>query len=181
MTLGPLTARARYLAIRAVVVAVMAGAAVPPLAGAETDRPSVTHIRTSSVPIRELIRDATARSATFRQTVATIEATDGIVYVEAGTCGHSVRACLVLGLAISGPNRILRVLIDLRKADEDLQGSIGHELTHATEVLSNPAVRSNGAMYNLYAREGSLRVGGFETDAAIQAGEKIRAELRVNR
>jgi hypothetical protein len=110
-----------------------------------------------------------------------LEMTDGIVYVEEGKCGHSVRACLVLGVAISGPNRLLRILVDARKADWDLQGSIGQELRHAVEVLSDPAVRSDGTMYHFYASEGSHQVGGFETQAAIEAGETVRAELRRQR
>ena len=145
---------------------------------AETDQLPIAHIRTSSPVVRRLVRDAFTRSPTFRQIAEMIEATDGIVYVEEGKCGHSVRACLVLGLAISGPNRLLRILVDSRRADWDLQGSIGHELRHAIEVLTDPAVRSDGAMYHFYSSEGSHQVGGFETEAAIQAGERVRAELR---
>jgi hypothetical protein len=170
----------RYLAARTAIVAVMTGTAGH-AAAAETDAASVTHIRTSSPAIAELIHDATARSPAFRHIVDTIAATDGIVYVEEGKCGHSVRACLVLSVAISGRNRLLRVLVDTRKADWDVQGSIGHELQHAIEVLSNPAVRSNAAMYYFYALQGSDRVSMPETEAAIRAGEKVRAELRAHR
>jgi hypothetical protein len=179
--LHPPTCGLLHLAIRTAVIAAITGSAVY-AAAAEPDAPPATHIRTSSPAIAALIHDASVRSATFRQIVETIDASDGIVYVEEGKCGHSVRACLVLGIAVSGPNRLLRVLIDPRKADWDLQGSIGHELRHAIEVLSNLAVRSNGAMYNFFARgEGSHQVGGFETEAAIRAGEAVRAELRAHR
>lgn len=149
--------------------------------GAETDQPPIAHIRTSSPVVRRLVRDALTRSPTFKQIAEMIEATDGIVYVEEGKCGHSVRACLVLGVAISGPNRLLRILVDVRRADWDLQGSIGHELRHAIELLSDPALRSDGAMYHFYASEGSHQVGGFETEEAIQTGERVRAELRRQR
>ena len=131
--------------------------------------------------IATLIQDATVRSATFRHIADAVAATDGVVYVEEGRCGHGVRACLVLGVAISGPNRLLRVLVNTHKADWDLQGSIGHELRHAIEVLSDPAVTSYEAMFGFYTREGLHRVDGFETEAAVEAGDAVRTELRARR
>jgi len=139
----------------------------------------VPRIRTSSPVIARLIHDATERSPTFHQMVDTISATDGVVYVEQGTCGHGVRACLVLTVTIAGPSRMLRVLVDPHKADSDLQGAIGHELRHAIEVLSIPTVRSDGALYHLYERGSSFQDHPFETIAAIQAGEIVRTELNA--
>jgi hypothetical protein len=79
----------------------------------------------------------------------------------------------------AGPNRILRVVVDIRKADWDLMGSIGHELRHAVEVLADPSVTSNAAMYFFYART-ALRgsKSSFETKAAVQAGNTVRDEVR---
>jgi hypothetical protein len=37
----------------------------------------------------------------------------------------------------AGPNRILRIQVDTRKAGWDLMGSIGHGLRHAVEVLGD--------------------------------------------
>src|SRR5258706_15181272 len=58
---------------------------------------------------------ATAQSMTFRELVDRINATDGIVYVSEGQCGHGVRACLSNTMTMAGPNRVLRILIDARK------------------------------------------------------------------
>lgn len=60
----------------------------------------------------------------------------------------------------------------------DLMGSVGHELRHAVEVLDNPKVTSTTAMYFFYEREGRRVFAGFETDAAVQAGNAVRAEVR---
>ena len=59
-------------------------------------------------------------------------------------------------------------------------GSIGHELRHTVEVLGERRVRSSAAMYHFYAREGRRGTtrGTFETDAAIDAGQNVRAEVR---
>jgi hypothetical protein len=56
-------------------------------------------------------------------------------------------------------------------------GSIGHELQHAVEVLSTPDVTDTATMYRFYEREGRRVFGGFETEAAIRAGQNVRAEL----
>jgi hypothetical protein len=81
---------------------------------------------------------------------------------------------------LAGPNRVLQILIDGRKTDREAMGSIGHELQHAVEVLSNPTIRSVGKMYFLYKRicnPCGLRF--LETDAAIRAGDAVRGELQT--
>ncbi|HEY5617892.1 MAG TPA: hypothetical protein VIK60_08095 [Vicinamibacterales bacterium] len=139
--------------------------------------PGIARLRTLGGNLATIVTQATARSATFRELIHAICKTNGIVYVEQGRCGHGVRACL-LGVTVAGANRIVRVRVDTNKVDWDLMGSIGHELQHAVEVLSNPAVTSTTAMFIFYEREGNRRAGVFETGAAIQAGDDVRAEAR---
>lgn len=136
-----------------------------------------THVRTHSPELASVIRQAAERSTTFRSLVDAIDASDGIVYVEPGDCGRGVRACLVTVTA-AGPARILQVRVDPRKADWDLMGSIGHELRHVVEVLGSPAVTSTAAMFFFYEREGRRVSHGFETDGAVRAGNRVRAEVR---
>ncbi|HEY6363022.1 MAG TPA: hypothetical protein VIX63_18075, partial [Vicinamibacterales bacterium] len=126
-----------------------------------------------------LIGQAAVRSETFRSLVETIDASDGIVYVEEGRCARGVRACFV-GVTDAGPNRLLHVVVDTRKAEWDLMGSIGHELRHTIEVLSDPRVRSSVQMHFFYAREGrpGTGEGTFETAAAVEAGQNVRKEVR---
>jgi hypothetical protein len=143
-----------------------------------TGAPVFTRVRTNSPVVARLIQEATQRSATFRTLVDTIHASDGIVYVNEGDCGHGVRACLV-DVTAAGSNRILRIQLDTRKADWDLMGSIGHELRHAVEVLGDPTVTSKGAMYFFYNRIGRRGTkSSFETEAAVAAGNAVRSEVR---
>lgn len=126
------------------------------------------------------IKDATARSKTFRGLVEQIGSTDGIVYVAEGECGHGVRACLITLITLAGPNRVLRILVDPQKADRELMGSIGHELQHAVEVLSHRGIRSSNAMILFYLTTANVgpHSNRFETYAAIEAGNAVRTELR---
>jgi hypothetical protein len=135
-------------------------------------------VRGVSARVVGVINGGAARSRTFRALVDQIGRTDGIVYVAEAQCGNGVRACLLLTMTLMGPNRVLRILVDPKKEDCELVGSIGHELQHAIEVLSHRTVRSGSAMTLLYKKEGSKEGGHFETDAAIKAGNAVRAELR---
>jgi hypothetical protein len=127
-----------------------------------------------------VISEATARSKTFRGLVDRIGSTDGIVYVAEGQCGHGVRACLLPTMTMAGPNRVLRILVDPRKVDRDLMGSIGHELQHAVEVLGDRTIRDHGAMVLLFKQMCAGCLFRFETDSAVQAGNAVRAELRAS-
>ena len=154
--------------------AVMIGAGTGHAAGADNVSPRV---RSSHPYIRAMIEEAGRRSATFRRLVSDIEATDGIVYVEQGVCGHSVRACLALSVTPAGEYRILRVLVDARRRDWNVMASIGHELQHALEVLANPRVTTSEGMYLLYQREGDTMGGSFETAAAERVGTAVERDV----
>ena len=135
-------------------------------------------VRTESPALATLIRQATQRSATFRGLIDTIEASDGIVYVNEGECARGVRACLLHLVTVAGPWRRLWVHVDTQRPDWDLMGSIGHELHHATEVLSDRRVTSNLAVVQFFRTEGKVTNGSLETGAAIKAGFAVRAEVR---
>jgi hypothetical protein len=139
-----------------------------------------TRIRTENPAIATLIEKATSRSETFRALVAAIEQTDGLVYVLEGSCGHGVRACMPHRITKLGPNRMLRIFVDPRRTDQDLMGAIGHELQHAVEVLSESSVDTDAELHLLYSKLSSEVSGRFETAAAIQAGGRVRAEVRAN-
>jgi len=134
-------------------------------------------VRGTSARVVAVINEAVARSERFRGLVDQIGTTDGIVYVAEGNCGHGVRACLLLTMTAMGGHRVLRILVDPRKPDRDLMGSIGHELQHAAEVLSHRSIRSYSAMINFYKKACVGCDHVFETDAAIAAGVAVRREL----
>jgi hypothetical protein len=144
------------------------------------DAPAL-HVRSNNTSIAPLISQATKQSRTFRGLMETINASDGIVYVIEGKCGHGVRACLVT-VSKEGPTRFLWVRVDTHKADLDVMASIGHELRHTIEVLSEPRVTSGAALYMFYSGVGSRDANGaFETTAAVEAGNFVWSELRKYR
>jgi hypothetical protein len=134
-------------------------------------------VRSSHAYLRAMIDEAVMRSPTFRDLVAAIGATDGIVYVEQGACKHGVRACLALDVTPAAGFRILRVLVDARQPDWDVMASIGHELRHALEVLENRAIVDNAGIYLFYAETRDAKDRPFETRAATEAGFAVRREV----
>jgi hypothetical protein len=150
----------------------------PPPVGAQ-DEPKMSRVRADTPSIVEAIRAGLEHSATYRNVVATIDRSDGLVYIEPGKCGAGVLACLALSVKIAGPYRILRILVDPRKKNCPLTASIGHELQHAAEALSDPKVNSNRAIYFFFhQRDMSTPSGGFETREAIRVGMDVMAELQ---
>ena len=182
-----MTTTARRTAGVAVVMAILgwtSPAAATESSAALASQPSRmapdARVRGLGTRLVAVIIDATAQSQTFRRLVDRIGATDGIVYVGEGQCGHRVQACLLVTMTIAGPNRVLRILVDPRKSDRDLMGSIGHELQHAVEVLSHRSIRNSSAMILLYKEMCHACGFRFETDAAIRAGTAVRDELRTS-
>ena len=135
-------------------------------------------VRPLGARMQTVVIDAAAQSKTFRGLIERINATDGIVYIVEGDCGPRVGACLKWAITFAGSNRVLRIFVDGRKTDRDAMGSIGHELQHAIEVFSEPTVTNASQMYLLYRRLCRHCELLFETDAAIQAGDAVRRELR---
>jgi hypothetical protein len=131
-----MTKTTRHLMTVGLMMTGLAGAERP-AAAADAGTPAVSRVRTGSATIAARIQQASERSKTFRGIVDTINASDGIVYVEEGYCEKAVRACFV-SVTASGPNRILLVKVDSRKEDWDLMGSIGHELRHTIRSARRP-------------------------------------------
>jgi hypothetical protein len=169
----------QYLAIRATLVASIACALVHPAAAAGGD-PPIVRVRSTDASLASLIDRAARQSATFQRLIATIERSNGIVQVEAGMCRHGVRACLKMWMETAGATRYLRVVIDRRKddRDEDVMASMGHELQHAVEGLSESGVTNGRLLFNFFARFAPTEGDRFETTAAIDAGDAVRNELR---
>ena len=143
----------------------------------------IPRVRSSDSTLAGLIDRATRGSETFRSLITSIQASNGIVYVEPGRCGHGVRACLKIWMQVGGPNRFLWIVIDRSPSDRDVQvmGSLGHELQHAVEVLSEPAVTNGATMYNFLRRTASNHSNRFETTAAVNAGNDVIDELMDQR
>lgn len=135
-------------------------------------------VRSSGEPLTTVLREAARRSPTFRTIVDTIEQSDGIVYIEPGSCFTDARSCLIR-LSEAGSRRFLRVHVAMERPEWDLMGAIAHELWHALEVLGQRGIRSTSAMHLFYERQGLRTSSGFETTEAVRAGNQVRREVRA--
>ena len=140
--------------------------------------PGSPRLRGSDPAIAAAIEQTLERSPTFRQLMAAINRTDGIVYVHYGACGRSVLACLLLAVTQAGPNRILHIRVDRRRKGHDLMVAIGHELSHAVELFNVPTVIDATTARNYYRRNAAIERYSFETEEAIEIELKIDKELR---
>ena len=148
--------------------------AQPPTASASSH---FARVRSANPRLTALIAEAAERSPTFRALIASIEATDGIVFVEDGTCARGVTACLTWQVTLAGPYRMLFVRIDTRKSARDFMASAGHELQHALEVLVERGLRSTAAIQLFYMRGMSPESPrAVETAAAVAAGNAVFRE-----
>lgn len=171
-----MTRTTRHLIVGAMMTMVAGGGRAAVAAGVDT--PAMPRVRSHHPGIASLIERAAKRSKTFRDLVDAINTSTGIVYVEEGQCGrHVVKSC-VAAVTQTATNRILVVQVDIRIANGELMGLIGHELRHAIEILGDPRVVDATSMYFLYQRIGGLGTyTAFETQAAVQAGDAVRAEV----
>jgi hypothetical protein len=68
-------------------------------------------------------------------------------------------------------------MVNLRRAVGcELVASIGHELQHALEALSNPRIRTGAGMSSFFHQIGPEGPRRFETQDAIQAGLSVAKE-----
>jgi hypothetical protein len=149
----------------------MAGLAMVMVLAAATETHAAGRVGAADPGLAALIADTTGRSATLRQMIEAIDASDGLVYVVRG----------LDFLSVAGPYRYLLITLDDRGADAQAMASLGHELRHVLEVLAEPAVTSKATMYHFYHGMALRRGNGFETKAAILAGDMVREELRKAR
>ena len=174
------TGRFQRLVIRAALITSVVWG-VAPGAAAAGDDPDVVRVRSTEPSLAALIDRAAAQSPTFQGLLATIQRSNGMVQVENGKCHHGVWACLKLWMETVNSTRFLRIVIDRSKGDSDLDvmASLGHELQHAVEALSEPGTTNSVSLYNFFGRLSPTSRDRFETDAALRVGKNVHNELRA--
>jgi hypothetical protein len=164
-----------------VVVSVGLALCPSPALGQTTE--AIRHVRAFDPALRELLDEGIERSVTFRSLVQLIDGTDGIVYVESGGCSiGAAMGCLVLSVREAGHTRYLSIHVPARRhRHDDHIALIGHELQHASEVLTAAWVRNSAHAYALFIRIGSTEsIRSFETAEAQRVGAVIAGELAAH-
>jgi hypothetical protein len=146
--------------------------------------PIESPVRSSSARIIALLVDGVRDSTMLKRLIETLQATDGIVYIEPGACrrgADKLNACLVNEVVAAGGRRYLRILVNLRRDPVDLTSSIGHELQHTVEVLSDRSVTGMASMLAFYQGDGRNGARSYETEAAVDAGLTVAREINASR
>jgi hypothetical protein len=141
------------------------------------------HIRPEAPMLKTAIATALEGSPTFRSIVERIDGSDVIVHM---TCGYfkSVTMAGRTMLSSAGPDvRYVRVQILCDQSPPALMAIVAHELQHAAEIASARAVVDDNSFGRLYRKIGfptclSPETSQFETAAAVEAGRRVRAEVR---
>ena len=169
----------RHVTATAAIVTI-AACSLTRSATAQENNQQLRRARSLDVSITELMEQAVARSPTFKRLVATVEASNGIIYIEAGLCPGRVLACLPSWMVSSGGNRFMRIVVDRQRLDSDelMVGAIAHELQHAIEALSDRFVTDGNKMFFFYRRYAPTAKEQVETMDAIQAGMAAEDEWR---
>jgi len=141
------------------------------------------HIRPEAPMLKTAIATALEGSPTFRSIAERIDGSDVIVHM---TCGYFKSATMAGRTMLSsvGPDvRYVRVQILCDQSPNALLAIVAHELQHVAEIASARAVVDDSSFGRLYRKIGfptclSPETNQFETAAAVEAGRRVRAEVR---
>jgi hypothetical protein len=150
---------------------------LPIAASAETP-----HVRTTDAQMAQLIAQGQAHSASFRALVDALNRSDVIVYVEPRIVRVKLGGYLIHRVFEREGYRYLRVVVSTPASENKLIEVVAHELQHALEVATAPAVRRPDDIASLFQRIGFRDAGCprrcYETLDAIHMGRRVREEFR---
>jgi PadR family transcriptional regulator PadR len=144
-----------------------------------------THVRTTQPAILVLVNEGKARSETFRRLVATLDASDVIVYLEPKMTRPMLGGYLFHAVGGRGDWRYLRIAVDFQGAPNRVISLLAHELQHAVEVAQAPEARDGESLEKMFSR---LAIPGgcggstcYETQASKDVESTVGDELRAAR
>jgi hypothetical protein len=159
------------------LVAVLLGAALAPwLQSGLASAAEGPAVRALDARADAALRAGLDGSATFRELVAAVRASDVVVYVETSqrlrTHGQTTF------MSTAGGQRLLRVSLDFQNLGPWMIACLAHELQHAIEIAGAPDARDAEAVERLYRRIGeATNSGGWCTVAAKRAGADVLDDL----
>ena len=142
-------------------------------------------IRVQDERLTRLLDYGKQHSVLLQALVVRLESSDVVVYLQ---CDRQLRSELSGRLSYVGTSAGLRyVMVRVGYIGDRLRqiALVGHELRHAVEIADTPEIVDRASLQTAYERIGyvnkSVSVRGilaFESDQALQAGERILRELR---
>ena len=141
-----------------------------------------SHVRADDARLTNALREGVRQSPTFRDLVARLDQTSGLVHLVSSRCLTRVsepRACLDHNIRVSGGFRFLRVNVHPSESGVTLLALIAHELQHALEILADDSIMTFEDVEKLYERIGTKRRSGtVETEAALCVQDVVLREAR---
>jgi len=153
-------------------------------AGASEPAPAMPHIRSSAPLILGALDEGAVRSPFFRALMDRLNGSDVIVHVVWDLRPRSGVAGLLTFVAEAGGVRYCRIFVSPALGGADLVAVLGHELEHAVEIADRPWITSQPDMRAFYASAGiACDVHGevYDTNEAVEAGDRVRLELLESR
>jgi hypothetical protein len=144
------------------------------------------HIRTTEPRLRALIAEGLRASPTFRAIVDRLMGTDVIVMLHCDPAAPPQIDGRLTIASKSGGYRYLMVRVRAIGHRGQMLGLLAHELRHAVEIADTAAIVDSASLAREYERLGyERRVGSagptFDTDAAVDAGYQVLAEVTPRR
>jgi hypothetical protein len=155
--------------------------AVVNAAALAADRNGGPRLRPQDPRIVQVLKEGSARSATFKALVDRVEASNVIVYVAVNPTLRSSLSGALTWMTQAGEFRYVRASISPEMTFDHMIASVAHELQHAVEVIEDESVIDERTLVALYRRIGlPSRAGGpsgWDTEAAQRTGTQVRREL----
>ncbi|MBP8273396.1 MAG: hypothetical protein KAY59_03150 [Acidobacteria bacterium] len=156
--------------------------AMNPLPGM-TPAPSTPRVRAMTTPARDLLADATRRSATVERLLRALEAQRVFVFVETRVDPTVPTAHTAL-LTANDSGRYVHVVLNPALTWNRRIELLGHELQHALEIAVAADVHDGASLRRHFTVIGralgvvTRHEQSFETDAARDVEREIRRDLR---
>jgi hypothetical protein len=170
-------------------VLLLAAVVTDPVAAQDPTNPAAfvlspaSRVRCLDREARRLMDAAIAASATIARTVTGLQSTDLIVGIETHRFPKKGLKGEARITAATPVVRHVRIWIGIPGAQADLISVLGHELQHAVEIARAPEVRDAATLRTHYLRIGyePMGRGYYETDAALETGRQVSAEVAASR
>jgi hypothetical protein len=131
---------------------------------------------------RRLVEEAARRSPAIQEWIDQLDELDVTVYVRQRRFTQIDLDGRISLLSKVGSRRYLIIELACGRSEITQMATLGHELFHAIEIATEPAVVNSTSLANLYSRIGiktgdSAGVRTFETEGAAAAGQLARRQL----
>jgi hypothetical protein len=142
------------------------------------------HVRSDEAQIAALIAEGEMRSDVFQHLLATLDASDVVVYLVPKQARQGLGGYVSHAMTTGGGYRYIRVAVETQGSADRLIALCAHELQHAVEIAEAPEVRDNDALRRFFQRANvtfACAGGGecYETQAAEEVEQTVLSDLKA--